>query len=110
MQDGVLSVNGQPAALERLGGETADTAAVPLIRWNETLSGRTYLIETERVHGPRSFSAYVVPEGHLFVVGDNRDNSADSRVWGPVPLENVKGTARFIWWSRSWERVDAPVR
>ncbi len=43
--------------------------------------------------------AYRVPEGTVFVMGDNRDKSQDSRVWGPVPLERIKGKAMFIWWS-----------
>ncbi len=39
-----------------------------------------------------------VPEGNLFVLGDNRNNSSDSHNWGMVPLENVVGEAFFIYW------------
>jgi signal peptidase I len=59
--------------------------------------------------------SYVVPDGHLFAMGDNRDNSSDSRVWGPVPLENIKGKALFIWWSNNgkvgvqWDRIGKVV-
>jgi signal peptidase I len=59
---------------------------------------------------------YVVPPDSLFVMGDNRENSADSRSWGPVPRNRVKGTALFIWWAgradggSGLERVGAPIR
>lgn len=42
---------------------------------------------------------YVVPAGHVFAMGDNRSNSNDSRFWGSVPVENIKGKSLFIWLS-----------
>ena len=46
-----------------------------------------------------NFSPITVLAGHLFVMGDNRDNSDDSRVWGQVPLENVVGKPLLVYWS-----------
>src|SRR5215831_18124440 len=45
----------------------------------------------------------VVPRGFIFAMGDNRENSNDSRYWGLVPRENIKGTPVIIYWS-----FDAP--
>lgn len=59
----------------------------------------------------------IVKEGYIVVLGDNRNKSADSRTWGAVPTENVKGKALFIWgsWGKHffdfrWERVGNVIR
>ncbi len=55
-----------------------------------------YLNGPDRPQAP--YGPTVVPEGHIFVMGDNRGNSADSRVFGPLPLENLKGEAFMRFW------------
>jgi signal peptidase I len=45
------------------------------------------------------YGPVVVPAGSLFVMGDNRDNSQDSRYWGFLPKDNIKGKALMIYWS-----------
>jgi len=47
----------------------------------------------------RRFGPFTVPEGNIFMMGDNRDNSADSRAWGPVDKKLVSGKAMFIYFS-----------
>jgi signal peptidase I len=122
VSNGNVSVNGQVLARERLvdgcpegaDGLPAVEENIPCEIWSETIEGRSYRVGTERSSGGREVPRTVVPAGTVYVVGDNRDNSSDSRVWGPVPLENVKGEVRFIWWSRDragvrWDRVDTLV-
>ena len=50
-------------------------------------------------HSRDNYGPYVVPDGHFFMMGDNRDNSSDSRYWGSVPKELIKGKAMSIYWS-----------
>jgi len=52
--------------------------------------------------------AFRIPEGHVFVMGDNRENSHDSRFWGVLNLKNIRGKAQLIYWS--WDRDESKVR
>jgi len=56
------------------------------------------LLRKDDVFG-RSEGPWTVPSGHLFMMGDNRDNSHDSRRWGFLPEENILGRAMFVWLS-----------
>ena len=58
------------------------------------------LVTTSEKAGPcQPQRHYVVPEGQVFVMGDNRDNSSDSRRWGSVPRSNIAGLVSHVWWS-----------
>jgi signal peptidase I len=65
-----------------------------------------------RYDGPKGadFGPYQVPADHVFVLGDNRNQSYDSRFWGPVPLDDVIGRVERIYWSTDWSRVGMRVR
>jgi signal peptidase I len=54
------------------------------------------------------FGPYLVPKGKLFMMGDNRDNSSDSRVWGYVDVKQVKGKALIMYWS--WDSDNSKPR
>ena len=54
------------------------------------------------------FGPTIVPDGHLFMLGDNRENSQDSRFWGFLDVEKVKGRAILIYWS--WNGLENWVR
>ena len=54
--------------------------------------------------GRDNFGPITVPKGHIFMMGDNRDNSQDSRFWGPLDKKLVKGEAMIIYWSWNKEK------
>jgi signal peptidase I len=104
MIDGLLHINGVPVNRERVGNFIDDETGRPVRRWRETLpNGVSYeTLDLDDNGYLDNTQEYVVPPGHLFMMGDNRDNSQDSRVLsavGYVPFENLIGKAQVIFFS-----------
>jgi signal peptidase I len=81
--------------------------AIPCLQVEESLDGTKYqALYRKDDRGMRAFGPITVQPGHVFVMGDNRDNSHDSRYWGQVPQDLIKGKALVIWYSGvKWTRI-----
>lgn len=105
LQNGQLFINGTAAA-QTPEGDNVYVETLP--------NGRSYQVRIDdRTRFTESTPAYTVPAGHYFVLGDNRNNSADSRFvdeFGFIPQANLRDKALFLIWSRNHSRLGQAVR
>jgi signal peptidase I len=107
VRDDVIHLNGQAlpqAKLDEPCPPHPQLVAEGCVVLEERSGARHYRIVHD-AHPPSSFGPATVPPGHVFVMGDNRHNSNDSRMWGTVPGDLVDGRAQFLIWSSQFARI-----
>ena len=117
-RDKKFTVNGEEVLIsgETRYGDINSDAKYPdsLVRSEELGDANHRILVHPLASAERSAGTWKVPEGYYFMVGDNRDNSNDSRIWGFVPEENLVGKACLIWmhWSGGvqWNRIGDRIK
>ncbi len=87
------------------GGDTIEIDNGRVLRNSLIVDSLSVPAERRKRPVSRSMEKTLVPPGHLFLLGDWRDNSRDSRYWGVLPEKNLIGTVKAIWYSGDWGRI-----
>jgi len=123
LRDGDVYLNSRRLETTKLGASKFEPAPGPIPEgphtlrfFKESYPGREHLIAHDDAYmEDRSAPLTVIPEGHFFILGDNRENANDSRFNGAFPVEKIVGRVSDIYWPSSleggvdWSRIGEPV-
>lgn len=123
VRDGQLVLNGVPAprrrvdepcTYERLTGD-GTWSKDPCVELVEGAPERAYRTHCTPLMACGDFAPVQVPSGHVFVLGDHRDHSADSRIYGPIPEGSILGHVKYVYFSFGphgvrWDRLGQSIR
>lgn len=99
LKENRLSINGEKASIEAKGSSL----------FLENILGHTRTIALNPLPSPaKSFNSVTVPKGHVLALGDNRNNSVDSRYYGFIPVEEIQGKANYVAFSLDTEDMYLP--